>query len=70
MKTKVVGKRPAPKTPAEFYALGAQLDREIAVVRPFTRRRGFVVKARAWEEMTKWEDQRAAGEARQTIRDE
>lgn len=68
MKTKVIGKRPAPQTPAEFYSLGARLDRELAVVRPFMRKKGFVVKARTWEEMATWENQRVAAEARQSIR--
>ena len=70
MKTKTVRKRPEPRTPAEFHSLGAQLDREIKIVRPFTRKLGFVIKARTWEEMAEWENQRAKTEARQTIRDE
>jgi hypothetical protein len=42
--SKVVDRRKAPQTPAEFHALGARLDRELSVVRPFTRKRGFISK--------------------------
>ncbi len=45
--SKVVGQRKTPRTPAEFYALGARLDHELSVVRPFERKRGFVFKARS-----------------------
>ncbi len=65
MKSKVVGHRKAPETPEEFYALGARLDRELAVVRPFHRKRGFVFKARTWDELAKWESQRLVREHRQ-----
>jgi hypothetical protein len=65
MKTKIVGKRKQLQTPAEFHALGVQLDRELAVVKPFVRKRGFVVKARSWEEMAEWEKRRASEEAQQ-----
>ena len=34
--SKVVGRRKAPQTPAEFHTLGARLDRELSVVKPFT----------------------------------
>ena len=65
MKSKVVGHRKAPQTPQEFYALGARLDRELAVVGPFSRKRGFVFKARTWDELAKWESQRLVKEHRQ-----
>jgi hypothetical protein len=65
MRSKVVGHRKAPQTPQEFYALGARLDRELAVVRPFRRKRGFVFKARTWDELAKWESQRLVTEHRQ-----
>ena len=65
MKLKVVGHRKTPKTPQEFYALGARLDRELAVVRPFSRKRGFVFKARTWDDLAKWESQRLVKEHRQ-----
>ncbi len=53
MKSKVVGHRKA------------RLDRELAVVRPFHRKRGFVFKARTWDELAKWESQRLVREHRQ-----
>jgi hypothetical protein len=65
MKSKIVGHRKTPKTPQEFHALGARLDRELAVVRPFSRKRGFVFKARTWDELAKWESQRLVREHRQ-----
>ena len=65
MKSKVVGHRKAPETPEEFYALGARLDRELAVAKPFHRKRGFVFKARTWDELAKWESQRLVREHRQ-----
>src|SRR5438552_17652094 len=51
-RSKVVGQRKA-RTPAEFHALGARLDRELSVVRPFTRKRGFIFKARTWDGLPK-----------------
>ncbi|PYJ72003.1 MAG: hypothetical protein DME75_06410 [Verrucomicrobia bacterium] len=63
-RSKVVGQRKA-RTPAEFHALGARLDRELSVVRPFTRKHGFVFKARTWDELTQWESQRLIKEYRQ-----
>jgi hypothetical protein len=64
MKSKVVGHRKPPRTPQEFHALGARLDRELAVVRPFSRKRGFVFKARTWDDLAKWESQRLVKEHR------
>jgi hypothetical protein len=63
--SKVVGRRKSPRTPAEFHALGARLDRELAIVRPFRRKHGFVLKARTWDELAKWESQRLVREHRQ-----
>jgi hypothetical protein len=54
MKTKTVGKRPSPKTPEEFHALGAKLDLEAKALDPH-RPRGFVVKFRTWEDLERWE---------------
>jgi hypothetical protein len=59
---KVIGRRKAPQTPAEFHALGARLDRELSIVKPFTRKRGFIFKARTWDELAKWESQRLVEE--------
>jgi hypothetical protein len=64
MKTKTVGKRKSPKTAAEFHAQGAKLDLEASVVGPF-RKRGFVLKARTWEELERWEKDRSLEQARQ-----
>jgi len=63
--SKVVGRRKSPRTPAEFHALGALLDRELGIVRPFSRKHGFVLKARTWDELAKWESQRLVREHRQ-----
>ena len=63
--SKVVGRRKTPRTPADFHALGARLDRELLVVRPFERKRGFVFKARSWSELAQWESRRLIGEHRQ-----
>jgi hypothetical protein len=63
--SKVVGQRKRPRTPAELHALGARLDRELSVVRPFVRKRGFVFKARSWNELADWESQRLIKEHRQ-----
>jgi hypothetical protein len=62
---KIVGRRKPPRTPEEFHALGARLDREFSVVKPFTRKRGFVFKARTWDELERWESQRLIAEHRQ-----
>jgi hypothetical protein len=62
--SKVVGQRKA-RTPAEFHALGVRLDRELSVVTPFTRKHGFVFKARTWDELAQWESQRLIKEYRQ-----
>jgi hypothetical protein len=59
---KVVGRRKALQTPAEFHALGARLDRELSIVKPFTRKRGFIFKARTWDELAKWESPRLVEE--------
>jgi hypothetical protein len=57
VKTKTVGKRKQPKTPAEFYALGAILDREIESLRSSPREH-FVFKARTWDELERFQAQR------------
>jgi len=63
--TKTVGGRKPAQTPAEFHALGAKLDRELTLVRPFSRKRGFIFKARTWEDLAKWEAERILEEHRQ-----
>jgi hypothetical protein len=61
---KVVGRRKAPKTPEEFHALGARLDREIDLLRTSARQRGFVFKARTWEELERWQASQVAASRR------
>ena len=56
---KVVGHRRPPSTPAEFHARSWLLEREIDLLNPFPRPRGFVFKARTWQE---WEQWRRGGE--------
>jgi hypothetical protein len=63
--SKVVGRRRTPQTPEEFHELGARLDHELSVVRPFTRKHGFVFKARTWDELARWESQRLVEEYQQ-----
>ena len=62
---RVIGQRKEPKTPEEFYALGEQLDREAKVLAPFPRNRGFVFKARTWDDLKRFEDERARARCRQ-----
>ena len=63
--SKVVGQTKTPRTPAELYALGARLDRELSVVRPFVRKHGFVFKVRGWNELAHGDSQRFIKEQRQ-----
>jgi hypothetical protein len=63
MMTKTIGKREPARTPEEFHALGAKLDQEIAVIGA-PRSRGFVLKARTWEELERWENDRLVEHAR------
>lgn len=67
MKIKIVGKRRPPKTPEEFYALGARLDAEAKALQ-VKRRRGFVFKARTWDDLERWENRRLVEVARQIKR--
>jgi hypothetical protein len=66
--TKIVSRRKRPQTPEEFHALGSQLDHELSIVRPFTRKRGFVFKARTWEECADWESRRSIEEHRPALK--
>jgi hypothetical protein len=56
--TKIVRGRKPPQTPEEFYELGAQLDAEAKILSPLPRQRGFVLKARTWEELESWQKKR------------
>jgi hypothetical protein len=64
MKTKTVGQRKPAKTPEEFHALGARLDRDAEALNAH-RARGFVVKFRTWEDLERWENKRLVDQARQ-----
>ena len=63
---KTVGRRKQPKTPEEFHALGAQLDREAESLAPSQRERGFVFKARTWDELEQWQLRRLKVRHRQS----
>ena len=67
---KIVGRRKRPKTPAEFHALGAQLDREAQLIAPLPRKRGFVFKARSWDELEQWQMSRLKSVHRRSRSDE
>ena len=54
MKTKTVGHRLPPQTPAECHAAAARLYRSSLVMNPWPRPRGFVFKARTWEQYAAW----------------
>jgi hypothetical protein len=60
---KIVGRQKPPRTPTEFHPLGARLDREAQVIGP-PRARGFVFKARTWEEFERWDNERRTRHAR------
>jgi hypothetical protein len=51
---KIVGTRKPPQTPEEFHARSWRLEQEIRLINPFPRPRGFVVKAKTWEEWERW----------------
>jgi hypothetical protein len=60
---KTVGKRKPPRTPEEFHALGANLDREAQAL-DADQPRGFVVKFRTWDDLERWENNRLMERAR------
>ena len=53
-KVKTVGRRAAPQTPAECHAAGALLFRAAVAMNPWPRPRGFVFKARTWDDYERW----------------
>ena len=61
---KIVSRRKPPRTPEEFHALGAALDREMELLRTHPRER-FVFKARTWDELERWQAQRLRARHRQ-----
>jgi hypothetical protein len=65
--TKIVGKRKAPQTPAEFHALAAALDRESEALRRGPRK-SFIFKARTWDELERFEAERLLARSRASRR--
>ena len=53
-KVRVVGKRLPPATPAEAFARAMILQRELDLIHPFPRPRGFVFKAKTRAEYEAW----------------
>lgn len=54
VKTKIVGRIRLPGTPAENVLRAAKLEREVQLLNPFPRPRGFVFKAKTWDEWEAW----------------
>jgi hypothetical protein len=52
-KIKKVGHRRPPETPAERLARSHQLELEVDRLNPWPRPRGFVLKAKTWEDYEK-----------------
>jgi hypothetical protein len=53
-KTKVVGHRRPAETVEERHERAWRLEREVSLLHPWPRPRGFVFKARTWEEYERW----------------
>lgn len=53
-KIKKVGNRRPPETYAERLARSHKLQQEVDRLNPWPRPRGFVFKAKTWEEYEKW----------------
>ena len=53
-KVRVVGKRRAPTKPEEAFARAMILQRELDLIHPFPRPRGFVFKAKTRAEYEAW----------------
>jgi hypothetical protein len=51
---KIVGSRRPASTPEACYLRGAQLQRQADLMCPMPRPRGFVFKAKTWDEWRKW----------------
>ena len=51
---KTVGKRGEPKTPEEAHRRAVVLQRPAERLNPLPRARGFVFRAKTWEEWEKW----------------
>jgi hypothetical protein len=64
---KIVGKRKPPRTPAEFHALAAALDRETEALRRGPRE-SFIFKARSWDELERFQAKRLLARSRASKR--
>ncbi len=53
-KVKVVGRIRAPKTPEECYRRARILQQQVEKCNPYPRPRGFVFKAKTYEEYQRW----------------
>ena len=51
---KVVGHRSPPATPEEAFRRASRLIREAMRLAPLPRPRGFVFKAKSWEDYERW----------------
>ena len=57
---KVVGSRKnVVQTPVEFYRRGRRLNAQMNRLNPYPRPRGFVYKARSWEEYERWRQEQS-----------
>lgn len=57
---KIVGtRRQGPATPAEYLARSRVLQDQLNALNPFPRPRGFVFKAKTWEEFDRWRNAHA-----------
>jgi hypothetical protein len=54
LQIKVVGKRRPPTTPEESFRRGEILRKQMDLLNPFPRPRGFVFKAKTREEYEQW----------------
>jgi hypothetical protein len=53
---KIVGTRRTPRTPAECHARSVLLEREINLLNPFPKPRGFIFKAPTWQAWKDWRE--------------
>ena len=53
-KVRVVGRRGPPATPEEAFARAQVLQRQLEMMHPFPRPRGFVFKAKTHAEYEAW----------------
>lgn len=54
LKVRTVGKRRPPATPQEAFARAQVLQRQLELIHPFPRPRGFVFKAKTHAEYEAW----------------